>query len=224
MPKTAYIRNWEDRKHAFPPVTRAVLLEQKLPPMLSSRGGGPFDLKVIRDGDPDPTWSVKRKRTPTLERVDELLPKKGPLDVGDRIRIRDAASNVLRVVVVDAAPTVELPSTADRWHPLLRELYVDIFGRTWKHGKPFSMGFENCRKMNLVSDPPNPPWSMHSWWPPVLAGDIGFGTLALGDEVVAWVKAQPKYDQLVIVWRVPLHFNHGHFQVGPNRSGVPACA
>lgn len=214
-----YIRHWEDREHVFPPASKTRLREV-IPGVLSSRGGGPFDIKVIKDGERDPDFSEKRDRAETVDRVFDLLAPSSPLDVGDRIRIRDAKGNVLRIILVEAAPKVDLPSASDRWHPLLRDLYVEVYGKRWKGGRPSFMGAENCRAN--TRDPSL--WSMHSFWGPVLAMDIGVASLPLGDEINRFIESKPEFNELIVVWREPLHFNHLHAQFGHNRSGAPSCA
>jgi len=212
-----YVRHWEDREHVFPPISKTKL-GKLLPDVLSSRGGGPYEIKVIKDGERDPDWSAKRERADTVERALQILDPSSPLDVGDRIRIRDAGKHVFRIIIAESAP--ELPSGADRWHPLLRDVHGSVYGRKWKRGTPSFLGAEHCRAN--TRDPSL--WSMRSNWPPVLAMDIGVSSLPLGDEINAHLGNEPTLKELIVVWRQPLHFDHLHVQVGGNRSGPPGCA
>lgn len=209
------VRAWEGKalgtSKPRPPAETLKLVRGQL------RGLGPFRIKR----DDEAPLSSPRDLRGTMERLEVLVPR---LELGEVLRIKALNApderDILRVAMADVEPDVDLPSTSDRWHPVLRRIYSETWGNKWRHGRPYFLGAENCRP-NRANEAL---WSMHSYWPPVLAIDLGFGSKALGDEVIAYHKRQDYSGDVVWVWWVESHYDHGHGQVGSNRSGRPACA
>lgn len=88
----------------------------------------------------------------------------------------------------------------------------------------YTMGTYNRRKIAGSSA-----WSQHSW---SNAEDIGVGTLALGDEVLAWLQANATRLGLrrfgirrrPALWKVKNHYDHLHVEGLPTMTGIPPLA
>ena len=127
-------------------------------------------------------------------------------EVGEHFEIR----------VVHVKPPAAPPGS-DSWHPLIREVYQFVQAN---FPQVESWGACNCRK----SSHDQSIWSQHSGWKGgCRAIDLHFESKAEGDKVVAAVRKKFG-NRIKVVWWTGRHYDHGHFEVVPPKTGKPVCA
>lgn len=182
------------------------------------RRGGPF---VFKRMDGKHAWSDPLSLGQIKQILRKRLRTKAP---GTRYGIRTADGDVLLIQSVPHYAKATLPPSADRWHPTIREVWADVYGRFSAR----SLGEENCRNMRGSSKP-----SQHSYFrgPPagVRAMDVyptdADGNLdqSEGDRIAAHVRE--KYaGRVTVIWRDGgAHDWHLHIEVRPAIYDRPAC-
>ena len=64
-------------------------------------------------------------------------------------------------------------------------------------------------------------WSQHAWGN---AWDIGVRSVTLGNQIVAYLRAEDRAGRLsvgTILWQVPDHYDHIHVEGAPKKTGTP---
>jgi hypothetical protein len=179
---------------------------------LADELGGPFRISVRGKGK---SMSHARTMGDTQRRLKALIDRS---EVGDTFRVhtQNGTGPAVLLRVVQIIEEAELPSGAASWPESVQKIFLFVFAPGRFPGVQ-NWGVANCRLTRQGGS-----WSYHAFNQAI---DVAPVDKVQGDKINRQVKTQFADDLMTIVWQAPLHFDHLHIQVKPDRSGqTPACA